>query len=175
MASTDAFPVPRKNVAYRVTFPILDADGDLVASAAGLSALVSKDAGTFAASTNTVTQIATTSGVYFLDLTATEMNADTTAVIINTSTTGAKSTAIVMYPEELGDYRVDPATIWTTVIENARTALDVMKVMFAALSGKASGLAGTTAIYRNNADTVDRITATVDASGNRSAVTLNLT
>lgn len=175
MASTDAVPVPRKNVAYRVTFPILDADGDLVTGAAGLDSEVSKDGGTFADCTSEATEIATSSGVYFLDLTATEMNADTVAIIVKTSTSGAKTTTIVMYPEELGDYRVDPATIWTTVIENARTALDVMKVMFAALSGKASGLAGTTAIYRNNADTVDRITATVDASGNRSAVTLNLT
>ena len=33
MASTDARPFPLKNTAYRVTFPILDADGDLVTGA----------------------------------------------------------------------------------------------------------------------------------------------
>ena len=48
MASTDAKPVPQKNVAYRVTFPILDADGDLVTGATGLDSEVSKDGGTFA-------------------------------------------------------------------------------------------------------------------------------
>ena len=47
MASTDAKPVPQKNVAYRVTFPILDADVDLVTGATGLDSEVSKDGGTF--------------------------------------------------------------------------------------------------------------------------------
>ena len=41
----------------------------------------------------------------------------------------------------------------------------------AVLAGKASGLATTTAVYRDLADTKDRISATVDADGNRSAVT----
>lgn len=175
MASTDALPIPRKNVAYRVTFPILDADGDLVVGATALDSEISKDGATFTDCTNEATQITTNSGVYFLDLTATEMNADTVAIIVKTTSTGAKTTTLVMYPEELGDTRIDPATIWTAVIENSKTALQVMRVMFAALSGKASGLATSTAVYRDNADTLDRISATVDASGNRSAVTLNLT
>lgn len=107
MAATDARPIPRRNVAYRVTFPILDADGDLVTGAAGLDSEVSKDAGTFADCTNEATEIATSSGMYYLDLTATEMDADTVAVIVKTSTTGAKTTPIVLYPEEVGDIRVD--------------------------------------------------------------------
>lgn len=107
MAATDARPVPRKNTAYRVTFPILDADGDLVTGAAGLDSEVSIDAGTFADCTNEATEIATSSGVYYLDLTAAEMNGDTIAVIVKTSTSGAKTTTIVMYPEESGDYRAD--------------------------------------------------------------------
>ena len=107
MASTDARPIPQKNVAYRVTFPILDADGDLVTGAAGLDSEVSKDAGTFADCTNEATEIATSSGVYYLDLTSTEMNADTVAIIVKTSTSGAKTTTIVMYPEETGDIRVN--------------------------------------------------------------------
>jgi hypothetical protein len=43
------------------------------------------------------------------------------------------------------------------------------------MGGKASGLETTTAVYRDSADTKDRITATVDANGNRTAVTLDLT
>jgi hypothetical protein len=39
----------------------------------------------------------------------------------------------------------------------------------AVLLGKASGLATTTAVYRAVDDGKDRVTATVDASGNRSA------
>lgn len=107
MASTDARPVPQKNVAYRVTFPIFDADGDLVTGATGLDSEVSKDGGTFADCTNEATEIATSSGMYYLDLTSTEMNADTVAVIVKTSSVGAKTTPIVMYPEEAGDIRVN--------------------------------------------------------------------
>lgn len=107
MASTDAKPVPQKNVAYRVTFPIMDADGDLVTGATGLDSEISKDGGTFADCTSEATEIATSSGVYYLDLTATEMNADTVAIIVKTSSSGAKTTTLVMYPEEAGDIRVN--------------------------------------------------------------------
>lgn len=106
MASTDALPVPRKNTAFRVTFPLLDADGDLVSGAAGLDSEVSKDGGSFADCTNEATEIGT-SGIYTLDLTSTEMNADCVAIIVKTSTTGAKTTVIILYPEEIGDFRVN--------------------------------------------------------------------
>ena len=45
----------------------------------------------------------------------------------------------------------------------------------AAAAGKSNGLATTTARYRDKADSKDRIIATVDADGNRSAVTMDLT
>jgi hypothetical protein len=105
MASTDALPIPRKNVAFRVTFPILDNDGDLVTGAAGLDSEVSKDGGTFTDCTNEATEIATSSGMYYLDLTSTEMNADTVAIIVKTSTTDAKTTTIVIYPAEDAELR----------------------------------------------------------------------
>lgn len=107
MASSDARPIPRKNVAYRVTFPILDADGDLVTGATGLDSEVSIDGGAFADCTNEATEIATSSGMYYLDLTSGEMNGDTVAVIIKTSSAGAKTTPMVFYPEEAGDVRAD--------------------------------------------------------------------
>jgi hypothetical protein len=107
LASTDARPIPIKNTAFRAVFPILDADGDLVTGAAGLDSEVSKDQGTFADCTNEATEIATSSGMYYLDLTSTEMNADCVAVIVKTSTTGAKTTVLVLYPEETGDINVD--------------------------------------------------------------------
>jgi hypothetical protein len=103
MAAGDASAFGRKNVAYRVTFPIFDADGDLVTGATGLDSEVSKDGGMFADCTNEATEIATSSGIYFLDLTATEMNADTVAVIVKTSSSGAKTTALVIYPLKDGD------------------------------------------------------------------------
>lgn len=107
MASTDARPVPIKNTAFRAIFPIYDADGDLVTGAATLDSEVSKDQGTFADCTNEATEIATSSGIYYLDLTSTEMNADCVAVIVKTGTAGAKTTVLVFYPEETGDINVD--------------------------------------------------------------------
>lgn len=107
MASTDARPVPIKNTAYRLVFPILDADGDLVTGATGLDSEVSKDQGTFADCTNEATEIATASGMYYLDVTSTEMNADCVAIIVKTSTSGAKTTVLVFYPQESGDVKVD--------------------------------------------------------------------
>ena len=98
MASTDAKPIPQKNAAHRITFPIFDADGDLVTGATALDCEVSKDGGTFADCTNEATEIATASGMYYLDLTATEMNADTVSIIVKTTSSGAKTTPIVLYP-----------------------------------------------------------------------------
>lgn len=58
-------------------------------------------------------------------------------------------------------------------IETAWTLRKVTRIAFAALGGKASGLETTTAVYRSGDDTKNRITATVDVDGNRSAVTLD--
>ena len=48
---------------------------------------------------------------------------------------------------------------------------EMIKMFSAVLLAKASGLATTTATYRNPADSADVVVATVDADGNRSAVT----
>lgn len=107
MASGDAKPFPLKNSAYRVTFPILDSDGDLVTGAASLDSEISKDGGTFTDCTNEATEIATNSGMYYLDLTSTEMNTDCVAIIIKTTTAGAKTTPMVLYPVEDSDIPVN--------------------------------------------------------------------
>jgi hypothetical protein len=52
---------------------------------------------------------------------------------------------------------------------------EALKVALAALAGKASGLAGTNAIFRAADDSKARITATVDSDGNRTAVTIDET
>lgn len=117
MAATDGRPVPLKNTAYRVTFPVFDADGDLVSGLVSASptmlALVSIDGAPFALSTNAVNEIlsdaegspSVPSGMYFLDLTAAEMNGDTIALIVVPGS--GKTTPVVLYPEEAGDIRVN--------------------------------------------------------------------
>lgn len=99
MASTDAKAKAYWGVAHRIEFPIFDADGDLVTGASTPDSEVSKDAGAFADCTNEATEIATNSGMYYLDLTATEMEADCVAVIVKTATAGAKTTPIILYTD----------------------------------------------------------------------------
>lgn len=56
-------------------------------------------------------------------------------------------------------------------IETSITPRQAMRLILAALAGKLSGAGGTTITIRNVGDSKNRITATVDSSGNRSAVT----
>lgn len=60
----------------------------------------------------------------------------------------------------------------TNGIETSFTFRQSMRLMLSALCGKASGLATTTATFRDVNDTTNRIVATVDANGDRTAVTL---
>jgi len=92
-----ALTVFKKGTAATIVFPIYDNDGDLVSGAADLDSEVSKDGGTFTDCTNEAAEIATSSGMYKLELTATEMNADIVVVITKTSTADAKTTPTVIY------------------------------------------------------------------------------
>lgn len=65
--------------------------------------------------------------------------------------------------------------VWDEAVDGAVTARQSLRLSNAALGGKASGLATTNAKFRDLADTKDRIDATVDTSGNRTAVTRDLT
>jgi len=85
----------QKNVATRVTFPIVDADGDTVTAATALDSESTtwadgSNPGAFADLTNEATEIGT-SGVYYLILTAAEVNFDYVYIRIQTSTAGAKT------------------------------------------------------------------------------------
>ncbi|MGX9145933.1 hypothetical protein [Mesorhizobium sp. 128a] len=65
------------------------------------------------------------------------------------------------------------AALLATAFEGAETVEEFLRLSRAALYGKANGLAGTTVHYRDAADTKNRLTATVDADGNRTAVTVD--
>jgi hypothetical protein len=60
-------------------------------------------------------------------------------------------------------------------VDGATTFRESTRLQNAALAGKASGLGTTTAVFRDLADTKNRISATVDADGNRTAVTRDVT
>ena len=58
-------------------------------------------------------------------------------------------------------------------VETGLTLRQCMRLIAAAVLGKANGLDTTTVHYRDTGDTKNRITATVDTYGNRSSVTLD--
>jgi len=49
---------------------------------------------------------------------------------------------------------------------------EMLRIMFAVLAGKSSGGGTTSITFRDSGDTKNRVTATVDSNGNRTAVTL---
>lgn len=63
------------------------------------------------------------------------------------------------------------AALFATVSEGAETFIQAFRLMRSGIVGKLSGAPAGPVIMRDAADTKNRITATVDASGNRSAVT----
>jgi len=92
--------VRQKNVATYITFPIVDADGDIVTGAAGLDSEIDTFAdGTapdgFTDCTNEATEVGST-GIYYLSLSQSEMNADYIYIQIKTSTSGAKTQHILI-------------------------------------------------------------------------------
>lgn len=90
----------------------------------------------------------------------------------------AKTDLIPASPAATGDIpsASDIATaVWAYVVENSTSAVKLMRGFASALLGKGSGGGTTTMVYRDIGDTKDRITATVDADGNRSVVTTDLT
>lgn len=63
----------------------------------------------------------------------------------------------------------------TAGVDTGLTPRQWLRLAGSVLFGKASGLATTTAVYRDFGDTKARVTATVDANGNRTAVTTDST
>ena len=61
----------------------------------------------------------------------------------------------------------------TTPLEGSLTWEESQRIILSALAGKLSGAATTNVKIRDQADTKDRIDATVDSSGNRTAVTVD--
>ena len=60
-------------------------------------------------------------------------------------------------------------------VEAGLTPRQALRLIASVLFSKASGLGTSTAVFRNFGDSKDRVTATVDANGNRSAITTDAT
>ena len=101
------------------------------------------------------------------------IKADTAAILVDTGTDGVVVAAASKTGYQLSATGVDD--ILDEVVEGAVTLRQSVRLANSALGGKASGLATTEATFRDLGDTKDRLVATVDADGNRSAVTRDLT
>ena len=94
-----------------------------------------------------------------------------------TASTQASVDAIPTAPLLAANYTAPPteaeiaAEVFASTVESGHTLKQSLRLILAALAGKLSGAAGTTITIRNAGDTKNRIVATVDADGNRSAVT----
>jgi len=98
--------------------------------------------------------------------------ADQSTVTIGTvNTTSALTTNNDKTGYALSTTGVD--AILDDVIEGTTTFRQAIRVYLAALAGKSTGGGTATLTFRDNADSKARITATVDANGNRTAVTLD--
>lgn len=91
----------------------------------------------------------------------------TTAVALTSSTVGLAVT--------VGTGAADVILDRANGVETGFTLRQSGRLMLSALAGKLSGGATTTVVIRDVNDTKDRITATVDANGNRTATTYDLT
>lgn len=111
------------------------------------------------------------------------VKAETAAILDDTGTSGVQIPDGEITAAKFGAGAIDAAALATdavnelvaavlaAVIEGTVTLKQSLQLSNAAAAGKLSGAATTTATLRNLADTIDRIVATVDADGNRTALT----
>ena len=88
--------------------------------------------------------------------------------ITNSLITAASIATDAIGSDELADSAV--TKIFAYVAEGALTFIQMFRVAYAVLSGKSSGGGTTTIVFRDVADAKDRVSTTVDSSGNRTAI-----
>lgn len=71
------------------------------------------------------------------------------------------------------DYNALAAAVWEYIIESGISAEEAMRIYGAVLAGKVSGAGTGTEVFTGLDGTTVRVTSTVDASGNRTAVTVD--
>ena len=104
-----------------------------------------------------------------LETTAQAIKAKTDNLPATPSATGDAMTLTSGERDSVADALLDRSN----AVETGWTLRKVLRIIAAALAGKVSGAGTTEPVFRNLADTKDRITATVDEDGNRSDITLD--
>lgn len=157
----------------RVPLFLVDATDGLTAETgeAGGQPQISKNGGAFANTSATLTAIG--NGAYYVELTAAELDTAGFATVRFKSANTAEAQVSFQVVND-DPFNVADA-IWDEALEGSETARQSHRLMRSALVGKLSGAASTTIYIRDAADTKARITTTVDADGNRTAVTTDAT
>lgn len=90
-----------------------------------------------------------------------------------------RMTAIQADLDNADQYKADvsgvPEAVMTAIVEGVITLRDSLKIANALLAGKTSGGGSGTVIFRDLADTLNRVIAVVDANNNRTTITRDLT
>ena len=168
MVVADAKPIARRNEVYHTGFPILDADGDLVAGATGLDSEVSTESGGFADASGEAVEETTSSGMYELSLTAAEMDGNLVMVIVKSNE--GKTTPMVFYPQELGDIQVDVDS-WLGVAPLALTSQRVVSDVGNMQANVLNAAAINAAAFTTAKFAADFLTAALIANGAIDAAT----
>ena len=125
-----------KNSNQRIVFPILDADGDPVTGAAADTpdSEYSLDGATFVDCSDEIHEIATASGIYYLDILAAECNADCATFQIKTATAGTKTTVLVFYTSAQSLDTTDAAVdVAVADLANGTDGLTALKALIDAI------------------------------------------
>jgi hypothetical protein len=111
-------------------------------------------------------------GVNVVNMGGSALSTSTAQVGVNVVSTGTDAITSTSLASSAGS---EIATaVLAGVVEGSYTIQHILKLIGAIAAGKASGLDSNAPVYRDISDTLNRISATTDTSGNRSAVTLNL-
>ncbi len=164
------------------------ADEPETGDAANITATLSLDGGVAGALTD-VNPDEIGGGVYWFDLTQAETNAAALSLIAVSVTADVQIDPVLVLTQEVGiDTRAvagDAMTLeaaerttlaavfLTQLLEGAHTVGDGLRIMLAALAGKSTGGGTFTNRFRDVADGKNRIDATVDANGDRLAITID--
>ncbi len=108
-------------------------------------------------------------GSYAVTLLGSNNNILDVANLNSVSIRPTNSAGLILDP--LGDISAIAAGVWAEILEGTLDATEVMRIMLSALAGKSSGGGTGTVAFRDDADSKDRISATVDSTGDRTAVT----
>ena len=127
--------------------------------ASNITVTVSKDGGVPAPSFNCASELSLVNapGVYILELTQNETNADLVVVYPTSSTSGVG---------------IDPVVVNTeTVLDvDGLTEQEALRIMLGVLAGRASGVGTTTETYRDASNTYTRLVVGLDSSKNRTSI-----